>query len=175
MIEIGLGEWTGPTTTSTRPTSTLCSRQSSTRPRPPPASPCRCSSPRDGRPAGDPFGTVPGDGPIERDPQNDILSLVNISDPADGSIVSGDSFVARGRANSFEGTVPWQICVAPTRWSSEGFATASGTGDRLYPWETEVDVSDLAPGTYTFVAMTDDPSGGEGLGPFTDTRTIIVE
>ena len=36
-------------------------------------------------------------------------------------------------------------------------------------------MSDLTPGTYTFVAMTDDPSGGEGLGPFTDTRTIIVE
>ena len=46
--------------------------------------------------------------------------------------------------------------------------------DKLYPWETEVDVSDLAPGTYTFVAMTDDPSGGEGGGPTEDTKTIIV-
>ncbi len=34
--------------------------------------------------------------------------------------------------------------------------------DKLYPWETEIDVSDLAPGDYTFAAMTDDPSGGEG-------------
>ena len=43
--------------------------------------------------------------------------------------------------------------------------------DRLYAWETTVDVSDLAPGHYTFEAMTSDPSGGEGPGPFTDTRT----
>jgi hypothetical protein len=48
--------------------------------------------------------------------------------------------------------------------------------DRLYPWETEIDVSDLEPGTYTFAAMTDDPSGGaEGPGATTDTRTIVVE
>ena len=57
----------------------------------------------------------------------------------------------------------------------EGFATAEGSGDRLYPWETDVDISGLNPGHYTFVAMTDDPSGGEGPGPFTDTRTIIVD
>ena len=48
--------------------------------------------------------------------------------------------------------------------------------DKLYPWETAVDVSGLAPGTYTFVALTDDPSGGaEGAGPTYDTRTIVVE
>jgi hypothetical protein len=47
--------------------------------------------------------------------------------------------------------------------------------DRLYPWETRIDVSDLAPGEYTFAAMTDDPSGGaEGAEPFVDTRTITV-
>ncbi len=48
--------------------------------------------------------------------------------------------------------------------------------DKLYPWETEIDVSSLEPGTYTFVALTDDPTGGgEGLGPMYDTRTIVVE
>ena len=58
----------------------------------------------------------------------------------------------------------------------EGFATAEGWMDKLYPWETEVDVSDLEPGEYTFVAMTDDPSGGtEGGGPTEDSKTIIVE
>ena len=36
-------------------------------------------------------------------------------------------------------------------------------------------MSSLAPGTYTFVAMTDDPSGGEGGGPTEDTKTIIVQ
>ena len=47
--------------------------------------------------------------------------------------------------------------------------------DKLYPWTAEVDVSGLAPGTYTFVAMTDDPSGGEGAGPTEDTKTIVVQ
>jgi hypothetical protein len=36
-------------------------------------------------------------------------------------------------------------------------------------------VSGLAPGTYSFVALTDDPSGGEGPGPTEDSKTIIVE
>ena len=72
--------------------------------------------------------------------------------------------------------MPWQIRDASDEVVLDGFATAEGAIDRLYKWETEpIDVSDLAPGTYTFVAMTDDPSGGEGTGPFTDTRTIIVE
>ena len=47
--------------------------------------------------------------------------------------------------------------------------------DALYPWETEVDVSDLPPGTYTFIAMTDDPSGGEGNPPMFDTKEITVD
>ena len=42
--------------------------------------------------------------------------------------------------------------------------------DKLYPWQTSVDVSGLAPGDYTFVAMTDDPSGGEGAARPVDTR-----
>jgi hypothetical protein len=117
---------------------------------------------------------IPLTGDIVRLPQNQVLALVNISDPAEGLHVK-DSFVARGRANSFEGTVPWQIRTEQGI-VQEGSATAEGTGDRLYPWETEIDISDLDPGHYTFVAMTDDPTGGtEGFGPFTDTRTIIVE
>ena len=111
----------------------------------------------------------------QRAPQNEVLSLVSISDPADGLHVS-DSFVARGRANSFEANVPWEIRQGE-RVVLDGFTTAEGWMDHLYPWETEaIDVSQLSPGRYTFVAMTDDPSGGaEGFGPFTDTRTIIVE
>jgi hypothetical protein len=36
-------------------------------------------------------------------------------------------------------------------------------------------VSDLEPGDYTFVALTDDPSGGEGGGPTIDTKSITVQ
>jgi hypothetical protein len=47
--------------------------------------------------------------------------------------------------------------------------------DRLYPWETEIDISGLAPDQYTFVAITDDPSGGEGGGPTEDSKDFTVD
>jgi immunoglobulin-like protein involved in spore germination len=116
------------------------------------------------------------DGVYERAPQNDVLAQVSISDPAEGLHVT-ESFVARGRANSFEANVPWEITDASGDVVMDGFVTAAGFGDHLYKWETDpIDVSQLEPGRYTFVASTDDPSGGaEGFGPFTDTRTIIVD
>jgi len=103
----------------------------------------------------------------------DVLALVSITDPAEGTTVRG-SFVARGVASSFEATVPWQITQGGKVVKS-GFSTADGWLDKLYPWTTDpIDISDLAPGSYTFVAMTDDPSSGEGGGPHSDTRTIVV-
>ena len=116
---------------------------------------------------------TPVAGAIDSAPQKDVLSPVSISDPAEGNAYEG-SFRARGRANSNEATVRWEIRDghAVVR---EGYATASGWIDRLYPWKVRIDLSGLAPGTYTFVAMTDDPSGGaEGSGRATDTRTIVV-
>ncbi len=174
VIEIGLGEWTGPDydlsqdLTHAMVQQIVYTAQAATGEQLP------VQFVRDGQPAADVGGIRVGDEPIPRDPQNDILALVNISDPVEGTTVSG-SFTATGRANSFEATVPWQI-TTEQGVAKEGFATAAGTGSRLYEWETTVDVSDLEPGHYTFVAMTSDPSGGaEGSGPFTDTRTIIIE
>lgn len=116
----------------------------------------------------------PASEPLANGPENDVLSLVSVTSPSEGATVSG-SFEASGRANSFEATVPWQILRGDTVVKT-GFSTAEGSMDKLYPWQTTVDVSDLAPGRYTFRAQTDDPSGGaEGSGPFEDTRTIIVE
>lgn len=123
---------------------------------------------------GVPTSGVSTSGVVEKEPELDVLSLVSISDPAEGQVVDG-AFVARGRASSFEATVPWEIRRGDDV-VLDGFATAEGWMDGLYPWETEVDVSSLEPGTYTFAAMTDDPSGGaEGAGPYSDTRTIVVE
>jgi len=116
---------------------------------------------------------VPTAGPVVREPELDVLSLVSVSDPAEGQVVDG-TFTARGRASSFEATVPWQIS-RDDDVVLDGFATAEGWVDGLYPWETEIDVSGLGPGAYTFEARTDDPSGGaEGAGPYSDTRTIVV-
>ncbi len=111
--------------------------------------------------------------PVGNDPPLDVLSLVSISDPAEGTVV-GSSFVANGVASSFEANVPWEIRQGDVV-VKQGFATADGWLDKLYPWQTDpIDVSDLEPGRYTFAASTDDPSDGEGPGPTTDTRTIVV-
>jgi hypothetical protein len=103
----------------------------------------------------------------------DVLGLVSVTSPEEGASVP-DSFTASGVASSFEATVPWEVRQGE-EVVLDGFATAEGWMDKLYPWETEVDVSSLAPGEYTFVAMTDDPSGGEGGGPQQDSKTIVVE
>jgi hypothetical protein len=117
---------------------------------------------------------VPVVEPLARADQLSTLSLVIVSTPAEGAEVSG-SFRAEGIASSFEATVPWQLRRGD-EVVKEGFSTAAGWMDRLYPWQTDpIDVSDLEPGEYTFVAMTDDPSGGaEGPGAFADTRTLLI-
>jgi hypothetical protein len=104
----------------------------------------------------------------------DALALVNVTEPEEGSIV-GDTFTASGVANSFEATVPWEIRDQSGTKVLDGFSTAEGWMDKLYPWQAPVDVSSLPSGTYSFVAMTDDPSDGEGGGPTEDSKTIIVQ
>jgi hypothetical protein len=104
----------------------------------------------------------------------DVLALMNVTTPEEGAGVSG-SFTAEGVGSSFEATVPWEVRDEAGTAVVEGFTTAEGWMDKLYPWTAEVDVSGLAPGTYTFVAMTDDPSDGEGAGPTEDTKTIVVQ
>lgn len=112
-------------------------------------------------------------GGIRNAPPLETLALVNITMPEEGQTVSG-TFSANGLASSFEATVPWEI-RQDGQVVADGFATAEGWMDKLYPWQTDVDVSGLAPGEYEFVALTDDPSGGEGGGPHEDSKTIIVE
>ncbi|MFC7493491.1 Gmad2 immunoglobulin-like domain-containing protein [Nocardioides sp. CPCC 206349] len=125
----------------------------------------------DGAPA-DLFGLA---GEVSNDPELDVRALVNVTTPGEGGTVSG-TFTAEGVSSSFEATTPWEIRKggADGEVVKEGFVTAEGWIDKLYPWQAEVDVSDLEPGSYTFVAMTDDPSGGEGGGPTVDTKSITV-
>jgi hypothetical protein len=101
--------------------------------------------------------------------------LITITAPEEGATVSG-SFTASGKANSFEATVGWRILDSTGKEVLTGFATAEGWMDKLYPWQTKVDVSSLPPGAYVFVAATDDPSGGaEGHGPQEVGTGIVVE
>jgi len=112
--------------------------------------------------------------PLRAADQLSVLNLVSVTTPAEGEQVSG-TFTAEGLSSSFEATTPWEVRDASGQVVLDGSATAEGWMDRLYPWETEVDVSSLPAGDYTFAAMTDDPSGGEeGAGPSEDTRTITV-
>lgn len=117
----------------------------------------------DGEPIGPPYEAVP---------ENDILNMVSISDPAEGNAYSG-SMIARGRANSFESTVGWELRDESGEVVKRGSTMASGNGDRLYPWQVEIDLAGVPFGFYTFVAMTDDPVN-DGVGPDTDTRLITV-
>ena len=112
-------------------------------------------------------------GTVTNLPALDVLALVSISEPQEGVEVTG-SFRASGVASSFEANVPWEIRKGD-RVVKRGFSTASGWMDKLYPWQTDpISVTDLPEGTYSFVASTDDPSDGEGTGPTSDTRTIVV-
>lgn len=126
----------------------------------------------DGKPA-DLLGLA---GELSNEDEMDVRALVNVTTPEQGATVSG-TFTATGVSSSFEATTPWEIHAggADGKVVKKGFATAEGWMDKLYPWKTDVDVSGLPAGDYTFVAMTDDPSDGEGAGPTVDTKAITVK
>jgi hypothetical protein len=128
----------------------------------------------DGSPVAEVFG-VRTKKPVAESPELDVLSLVSISDPSERRVVDG-YFSAQGKASSFEGNVPWQLLDANGSVVRSGHAQSYGYEGHLYPWATgHIDVTGLAPGEYTFKVMTDDPSGGEGPGPYVDTRTIVIK
>ena len=128
-----------------------------------------------GRPAhGRPVRPFPGDGPIERDPQNDILSLVNISDPV-GRIDRLRRLVRRARSGEL---VRGHRAVADRGHGRGGVRGASPP--------PRAQATGSTPGRRRSTCRTcarqlhvrrDDrrPVGRRGTGPFTDTRTIIVE
>jgi Immunoglobulin-like domain of bacterial spore germination len=102
-----------------------------------------------------------------------VLAFVNVTTPEQGATV-GSPLVASGVANSFEANVPWEIRDDSGAVVKRGFTTAEGWGNKLYPWRTKINVSKLPAGDYTFVAMTDDPSGGEGGGPTEDSKDVTI-
>ncbi|SFB70393.1 Immunoglobulin-like domain of spore germination [Nocardioides terrae] len=107
-------------------------------------------------------------------PAPDPDALITLDTPADGATVSG-SFDASGTANSPEANVPWTILDGSGQKVLHGHFTAEGWMDKLYPYAGSVDVSTLAPGSYTFEVRVDDPSGGEGKPPQKVTRSITVQ
>lgn len=128
--------------------------------------------------ATDPHSKTPASKTSSSAPATSDLSrsekLITLAQPAEGATVSG-SFTASGKANSPEANVPWEVRNQSGKVVLHGFATAAGWMDKLYPWKTKVDVSKLKPGSYTFVAKTDDPSGGEGKAAQQVGATITVK
>ncbi|GAA4694234.1 Gmad2 immunoglobulin-like domain-containing protein [Nocardioides conyzicola] len=116
----------------------------------------------DGRPVGDSYQAAPS---------ADVLNPVSISDPAEGNSYAG-AMEARGRA---EASVHWELQDPSRQTVREGRAAAPGSGPGLRPWSVRVDLAGLAPGSYTFVVVLPDPSGGAELSLLDhDTRTITV-
>ncbi len=109
--------------------------------------------------------------PVKAATWEEVLAFVNVTTPEEGSSVSTDSLKASGVASAFEATVQWRILSGEKEVLS-GFATAEGWMDKLYPWETTIDVSDLQPGEYTFVAADSDDE--EGNGPTEDSKSFTL-
>lgn len=100
-------------------------------------------------------------------------TLITLDEPTDRASVSG-TFKASGMANSPEANVPWQILDSHGAKVLNGAFTAEGWMDKLYPFHGSVDVSSLAPGSYTFVVSISDQSDGEGTPPQKVSRAISV-
>lgn len=105
----------------------------------------------------------------------DTLSHLNITTPEQGSTVTGDELMLTGVANSFEATVAYRI-LRGDEIVDEYSGTAEGANEpKLFPFSIPVDVSELPSGDYTVWASTDDPTGGEGIGAFTDSKQFTIQ
>jgi hypothetical protein len=126
---------------------------------------------RNGRPAARVFG-VDTSHPLAQGRVLTTLSLVNISDPADGAVVPRGKLVVDGVNNSFEGNVVLRV-------ERDGHMVRQKAGiggfgpNKLYPWRIVLDTTSLAPGDYTLVASTDDASG-QGR-TYTDSKVIHLK
>jgi hypothetical protein len=121
------------------------------------------------------FG-VPTAEPLANGPMLDVLSHVNLTSPEQASAVNGDALSVTGVGNSFEANVGWEVRQGD-KVLKDGFATMEGWMEpKLFPFEVDVDVSDLPPGEYTLWVTTDDPTGGtEGIGAMTDDKDFTIE
>lgn len=108
-------------------------------------------------------------------PQLRVLSLMNVYSPSEGDTVDRGVQHFDGVGSSFEATVAWQVEDSSGKVVLKGSTMSAGWQGHLYPWKAAVDLSKLSPGTYTFIASTDDPTGGEGPGAVTDSRSITVQ
>ncbi len=126
------------------------------------------------REGGAPLFGLPTGTPFEAAGALRTLNLVNITSPAEGDTVSGDTLKVTGVANSFEASGPCRLLQDGTEVAVEGYQAEAWMGNRLFPFEVELPLDGIT-GEVVVQCETDDPSGGaEGNGPAIDTKTITV-
>jgi hypothetical protein len=111
---------------------------------------------------------VPTSEPLARAAADDVLAQVWIIDPAEGADVES-GFTVNGLANAFEANVQWELMQGDTV-VKRGFTNADECCT-MAPFSFTVDAP---PGDYTLVVHDSDPSDGEGLAPWQDTKDITV-
>lgn len=124
----------------------------------------------EGEPAGELWGVVEWTEPVTRAEAMGVRVLVQIDEPSEGAPATSPVTV-RGEANVFEATLPWAVLDASGTEVQTGFAMTAA-GQEFAPYSFTVE---LEPGTWTIVITEDDPSGGEGGTPMSDSRTVVVE
>lgn len=103
------------------------------------------------------------------------LNLVNITSPAEGDTVTGDTLTVTGVANSFEASGPCRLLQDGQELALEAYQSDGWMEERLFPFEVALPLDGVT-GEVVVRCETDDPSGGaEGDGPSVDTRTITVQ
>ncbi|HEX6577291.1 MAG TPA: Gmad2 immunoglobulin-like domain-containing protein [Jiangellaceae bacterium] len=115
------------------------------------------------------WGSIDVAEPVQRADPLAIRQRVQINEPAEGAVV-GRTVEISGEAAAFEATVGWRI-FRDGGLVDEGFATARECCT-FSPFSFSVE---LRPGSYEVVVTEDDPSGGEGPPPMSDSRSFRVD
>lgn len=125
----------------------------------------------EGAPAGELWGAVVWDGPVVRADAMDVRALVQLDLPREGQVFPAGAVTFTGDAAAFEANVPWRLLDADGVEVDSG-ATQTSEGQTFSPFSFKLN---LPPGRYVIEVREDDPSGGAGGTPMSDTRSFEVE
>jgi hypothetical protein len=111
---------------------------------------------------------VPVSEPVSEGEAVDVLAQVWVVTPAEGAEVTAP-FEVSGLAAAYEATVEWELRQG-NRVVRKDFTTAEECCT-MAPYSFLVQAP---PGEYTLVVRDTDASGGEGPGPWEDTKQVTV-
>jgi hypothetical protein len=110
----------------------------------------------------------PASEPLSQGDPTEVLAQVWIIEPTQEQELTAP-FTVSGLGAAFEANLVWELRQGD-RVVKQGFTTAEVCCE-MAPYSFEVNVP---PGDYTLVVEDTDPSGGEGFGPWRDTKQITV-